>query len=1040
MFLVLSGGLLTFGMRAVRASTASGSPPERNVQIFLRDFPDTVRPGARVEIVVDFRNDGSNLVTNGNATLDLPAGAALYSVYPWNTPTQAVNTIGGMLPYMQKTLPSNPPRFYAVGSDDFNDTEQKMIEHFKPFDDLHLRISANILGGALYYDIWDPENTFMKGLSLLEYMKYRNDELAYHSFHHPHMGLCLHVNSKWIGEQYRRYKRGTRWGIPNTATEEKIEILLGKYWNEVYFDRRMEGYRSPFLEFNIPEGQETKTKTPLRALCWGILGKSGLRYVCTVNEGPSGWPPEEIGKTPQASLDPRTAVPSWVPMCDEITVAGNVTDPYVNYSHRVHNLLVGTQRLNISGTWTWGTIYDDSLSENFDYATSMDFLKKYTKRHFEVVQDEVPFPYLFGVSGPNMVHKNVPLSFGCHAFVTCAEVPDLWAAENKKGYDWVYDIHDYITQHYPDAHNVTHKEIVDYYLGQATLRWVVEMPQTPDTYTFTVQTNMGASKTFQIEVKAPETLYAAVPFKGVQVDSAADVAGKAALGYTDVVYEVKGPDGVDHSGSDLDAVIAAAQSEGLGVYARIDVFMDEGMHTTQTLDYEGNVIPDIAEPVDQTYRNKLKSIVSTVCGKNVKGVIMDTVIPTWGDDGPTAGYSTAMVNHFRKYFGPPPAGGNSQDPTSDYDPQYWSIYSAAATDDWRWSDIQWLYYDIKKLAYEFFSTGDMSNLPPDSNGVRVVNWLLCTDPGCTDDTGVSSWDEWEAWGEFRKYMIADFVNEIASAKGSKKVYAMVSGEPDVFRLQKNTFFGDGSDPIEFADITRRPNILPDMWNFTKNDDIDGIFYYVETYSEDHVKKCADVARRVDYWVAKGGNTNKGIMPANEFRPMNDTKIYGIFLDTDFTSAEQVEQMKKAAATVNGTLPFGVVVCGTPHTLFTDTDEISEATGGTANLTLAAGSTNANRKYLLLGSMSGTEPGIPLPGGNAVLPLNWDLFTNVVLSMLNTSVFTDFMGYLDGSGSGMAQLNLPPLGSGYAGLKMYFAYCLNGPYDFASNPVTIEIVP
>ena len=65
-------------------------------------------------------------------------------------------------------------------------------------------------------------------------------------------------------------------------------------------------------------------------------------------------------------------------------------------------------------------------------------------------------------------------------------------------------------------------------------------------------------------------------------------------------------------------------------------------------------------------------------------------------------------------------------------------------------------------------------------------------------------------------------------------------------------------------------------------------------------------------------------------------------------------------------------------LTTDTNTLSEATGGTINFTLDAGAWNANRNYLLLGSISGDEPGTPLPGGMATLPLNWDVLTNLII--------------------------------------------------------------
>ena len=122
----------------------------------------------------------------------------------------------------------------------------------------------------------------------------------------------------------------------------------------------------------------------------------------------------------------------------------------------------------------------------------------------------------------------------------------------------------------------------------------------------------------------------------------------------------------------------------------------------------------------------------------------------------------------------------------------------------------------------------------------------------------------------------------------------------------------------------------------------------------------------------------------------------------------------------------------------DAFAIPEKVGGTANFLLLAGAKNADRTYLLLGSISGTVKGIPLPGGKATLPLNYDIFTTMTILYANTQLFLDFMGTLDAMGSGAAQMNLGPV-PGFAPLTMYFAYALNKPWDFASNPVGIEIV-
>jgi hypothetical protein len=128
----------------------------------------------------------------------------------------------------------------------------------------------------------------------------------------------------------------------------------------------------------------------------------------------------------------------------------------------------------------------------------------------------------------------------------------------------------------------------------------------------------------------------------------------------------------------------------------------------------------------------------------------------------------------------------------------------------------------------------------------------------------------------------------------------------------------------------------------------------------------------------------------------------------------------------------------PLPLIVDEDRIVYSSGGTVNFSLDAGQSNGNRNYLLLGSVTGTAPGYPLPGGMARLPLNWDPFTDLVLSFLNTALFSSFMGKLDASGTAAAQLNAPPLPSVAQGVVMYFAYALNNPFDYTSNPVSVMI--
>jgi hypothetical protein len=130
----------------------------------------------------------------------------------------------------------------------------------------------------------------------------------------------------------------------------------------------------------------------------------------------------------------------------------------------------------------------------------------------------------------------------------------------------------------------------------------------------------------------------------------------------------------------------------------------------------------------------------------------------------------------------------------------------------------------------------------------------------------------------------------------------------------------------------------------------------------------------------------------------------------------------------------------PLSLTADDYSISSSAGGTIALRITAGPGEASRTYAICGSVSGTQPGIQLPGG-PVLPINWDPFSDFVRNNLNSAMFTDFMGNLDMRGKATALLVVPPgLLEGMEGIDFYFAYPLLNPLDFASTPIRIGVVP
>jgi outer membrane protein assembly factor BamB len=83
--------------------------------------------------------------------------------------------------------------------------------------------------------------------------------------------------------------------------------------------------------------------------------------------------------------------------------------------------------------------------------------------------------------------------------------------------------------------------------------------------------------------------------------------------------------------------------------------------------------------------------------------------------------------------------------------------------------------------------------------------------------------------------------------------------------------------------------------------------------------------------------------------------------------------------------------------------------------------SAGHIYLVLGSLSGTSPGLPLPGG-LVLPLVPDALTNLWLASPTQAPFIDGLGLLDAQGDARAGLALPAgLSPALAGVKASHAF-------------------
>lgn len=131
-----------------------------------------------------------------------------------------------------------------------------------------------------------------------------------------------------------------------------------------------------------------------------------------------------------------------------------------------------------------------------------------------------------------------------------------------------------------------------------------------------------------------------------------------------------------------------------------------------------------------------------------------------------------------------------------------------------------------------------------------------------------------------------------------------------------------------------------------------------------------------------------------------------------------------------------------RTLWASTETLALAAGATVDFALVAGTPHAGDLYLVLGSLSGTDPGVA--AGLHTLPLNVDAYFLITLTQPNT-VIAGSLGTLDGLGRATAGITLPA-GSppALAGLTAHHAFVTldpgTGEVTHASNAVPLELNP
>lgn len=144
----------------------------------------------------------------------------------------------------------------------------------------------------------------------------------------------------------------------------------------------------------------------------------------------------------------------------------------------------------------------------------------------------------------------------------------------------------------------------------------------------------------------------------------------------------------------------------------------------------------------------------------------------------------------------------------------------------------------------------------------------------------------------------------------------------------------------------------------------------------------------------------------------------------------------------GTPELGADEYTAMHALQADRYTYPSSGGTYVMYELNAGASNKNRRYIICISASGTLPGMSL-GGGEVLPLNWDIATNICVQLVlgGYPTFVGFLGYLNQIGGTNAGFYLAdPVPPEMIGLVLYMAFCMPSNPPFASNPVQLEFVP
>jgi hypothetical protein len=206
-------------------------------------------------------------------------------------------------------------------------------------------------------------------------------------------------------------------------------------------------------------------------------------------------------------------------------------------------------------------------------------------------------------------------------------------------------------------------------------------------------------------------------------------------------------------------------------------------------------------------------------------------------------------------------------------------------------------------------------------------------------------------------------------------------------------------------------------------------------AEDDLLLLRTGADSIVYWVNGHGFDcdDNGVSDAAEIAadPTLDCNANGQLDSCDLANGTSVDQDS------NG-IPDDCV----PAPLASDLTDVSVSTGGQQQLTLTADPSLSLKVFFVLGSASGTAPGVTIDGVH--LPLQvFDPYFLYTVSEPNAPPFINTLGFLSPSGTASATIDVPIGQPSWAGVSLNHAYLVFGGDQsvlFASNPVPLVLVP